>query len=220
MALYIPRSIFHLVRLLYVRPWRFGPTLIFETCKIDHINYVWKKIQPGIETQFLGHPAHIIVTILTELSWLTHDNVVAVMMDSLTDVDKVLFHLEAKEFTVEPSTLQSLQQLIQWVADLALNLLARLPEQRQPGKSSGVRHTFSLIDWLKSLTWCKACLQLCGVDLSDCIWTVLQLLLGVCSSTVALGTALQARRSRVQFQMISFKFFIDIILWPWGQLSL
>lgn len=73
---------------------------------------------------------------------LTCDVVVAVMMDSLTDVDKVLFHLEAKEFTVEPSTLQSLQQLIQWVADLALNLLARLPEQRQPGKSSGVRHAF------------------------------------------------------------------------------
>ncbi|XP_021920411.1 mediator of RNA polymerase II transcription subunit 16 isoform X2 [Zootermopsis nevadensis] len=57
--------------------------------------------------------------------------------ESLANVDKVLFHLEAKEFTVEPSTLQSLQQLIQWVADLALNLLARLPEQRQPGKSSG-----------------------------------------------------------------------------------
>lgn len=48
-----------------------------------------------------------------------------------TDVDKVLLHLEAKEFTVEPSTLQSLHQLIQWVADLALNLLARLPEQRK-----------------------------------------------------------------------------------------
>ena len=62
----------------------------------------------------------------------------AVMMDPLTDVDKVLLRLEAKEFTVEPSTLQSLQQLIQWVADLALNLLARLPEQRQAGKSSGV----------------------------------------------------------------------------------
>ncbi|KDR19237.1 Mediator of RNA polymerase II transcription subunit 16 [Zootermopsis nevadensis] len=65
------------------------------------------------------------------------ESLATVMMDSLTDVDKVLFHLEAKEFTVEPSTLQSLQQLIQWVADLALNLLARLPEQRQPGKSSG-----------------------------------------------------------------------------------
>ncbi|XP_030766821.1 mediator of RNA polymerase II transcription subunit 16 [Sitophilus oryzae] len=46
------------------------------------------------------------------------------------DVDKVLMHLEAKEFTVEPSTLQSLQQLIQWVADLALNLLVKVPESR------------------------------------------------------------------------------------------
>lgn len=46
------------------------------------------------------------------------------------DVDKVLLNLEAKDFTVEPSTLQSLQQLIQWVADLALNILAKLPENR------------------------------------------------------------------------------------------
>lgn len=51
--------------------------------------------------------------------------------EGLTDIDQVLLHLEAKEFTVEPSTLQSLHQLIQWVADLALNLLARLPEQRK-----------------------------------------------------------------------------------------
>lgn len=51
--------------------------------------------------------------------------------EGLTDIDQVLLHLEAKEFTVEPSTLQSLNQLIQWVADLALNLLARLPEQRK-----------------------------------------------------------------------------------------
>lgn len=46
------------------------------------------------------------------------------------DVDKILMHLEGKEFTVEPSTLQSLQQLIQWVADLALNLLVKLPDSR------------------------------------------------------------------------------------------
>lgn len=51
---------------------------------------------------------------------------------------QVLLHLDPKEFTVEPSTLQSLQQLIQWVADLALNLLARLPEQRLQMKSGGV----------------------------------------------------------------------------------
>jgi len=49
-----------------------------------------------------------------------------------------LLHLDPKEFTVEPSTLQSLQQLIQWVADLALNLLARLPEQRMQMKTGGV----------------------------------------------------------------------------------
>lgn len=46
------------------------------------------------------------------------------------DIDKVLLGLEAKEFTVESSTLQSLQQLIQWVADLALNILAKLPDNR------------------------------------------------------------------------------------------
>jgi hypothetical protein len=38
------------------------------------------------------------------------------------------------------------------------------------------------------------------------------------------GSALQARRSRVQFPMVSLDFFINIILpaapWPWGRLSL
>lgn len=48
----------------------------------------------------------------------------------LADIDKVLLGLEPKDFTVEPSTLQSLQQLIQWVADLALNILAKLPDNR------------------------------------------------------------------------------------------
>ncbi|XP_025162588.1 mediator of RNA polymerase II transcription subunit 16 isoform X2 [Harpegnathos saltator] len=60
-----------------------------------------------------------------------------IITDVITDVDKVLLHLDPKEFTVEPSTLQSLQQLIQWVADLALNVLARLPEQRMQIKTGG-----------------------------------------------------------------------------------
>jgi len=41
---------------------------------------------------------------------------------------------------------------------------------------------------------------------------------------VGWGTALHAGRSRVQFQMVSLEFFIDIILpvalWPWGWISL
>ena len=41
---------------------------------------------------------------------------------------------------------------------------------------------------------------------------------------VGWGTALQVRRSRFRFPMVSLEFFIDIILlaalWPWGQLSL
>jgi len=62
------------------------------------------------------------------------------MCDSHTDVDKVLLNLEAKEFTMEKSTLQSLQQLIQWVADLALVLLSRLPHGTKP---SGVSSALS-----------------------------------------------------------------------------
>lgn len=56
--------------------------------------------------------------------------------NNITDIDKVLLHIEPKEFTVEPATVQSLQQLIQWIADLSLNLLVRVPEQRTQIKSS------------------------------------------------------------------------------------
>lgn len=55
------------------------------------------------------------------------------MSEGQMDVDKILMHLEAKEFTVEPSALQSLQQLIQWIADLALNLLVKVPDSRPSG---------------------------------------------------------------------------------------
>lgn len=71
-----------------------------------------------------------------------------VLSDSAPDVDKVLINLEAKDFTVEPSTLQSLQQLIQWVADLALNILARLPENRSVNghlKAHGVNFIYKTI---------------------------------------------------------------------------
>lgn len=55
------------------------------------------------------------------------------------DIDRLLMGLEVKEFSIEASTLQSLQQLIQWVADLALNILAKLPDNR--GMSGMSRNT-------------------------------------------------------------------------------
>ncbi|KAI5715821.1 hypothetical protein M8J77_023055 [Diaphorina citri] len=55
----------------------------------------------------------------------------AIADPTVSDVDKVLLNLGAKEFTVEPSTLQSLQQLIQWIANLALNIVGRYAEHKK-----------------------------------------------------------------------------------------
>jgi hypothetical protein len=58
MALYIPRSIFHLARLLYVRPETFGPTLVpyvfrnFRFFQLTRIVLpVWQQllITPGVQ---------------------------------------------------------------------------------------------------------------------------------------------------------------------------
>lgn len=56
------------------------------------------------------------------------------------NVDKILMNLESKQFWVESTIVQSCQHLHQWVADLALYLLASLPQQchnhyRFPGVS-------------------------------------------------------------------------------------
>jgi hypothetical protein len=52
MALYIPRSIFHLAGLLYVRPETFGPTLLFVTEKI-----FWTTVLPeSIDCSLLSDP--------------------------------------------------------------------------------------------------------------------------------------------------------------------
>lgn len=59
-----------------------------------------------------------------------HLDFVLLVALSESDIDRLLLNLEVKEFSVEASTLQSLQQLIQWVADLALNILAKLPDNR------------------------------------------------------------------------------------------
>lgn len=80
------------------------------------------------------------------------DSLAGVMNEAPNDVDKVLIHLDAKEFTVEPSTLQSLQQLIQWVADLALNLLAKLPDNRpSTGKSYELLRDVKALNTLREL---------------------------------------------------------------------
>jgi len=62
------------------------------------------------------------------------DGVLAILNTKIievgTDVDKVLFHLEAKEFTVDPSTLITVQHLIQWTVTFILKLLSNLSEWR------------------------------------------------------------------------------------------
>lgn len=70
------------------------------------------------------------------------------------DVDKVLLNLEPKDFTVEPMILQSLQPLIQFVADLALNILVKLPEGRtflNTNKNTGDLSDFTALNTIREL---------------------------------------------------------------------
>jgi mediator of RNA polymerase II transcription subunit 16 len=72
----------------------------------------------------------------------------------IADVDKVLLNLEPKDFTVEPLILQSLQQLIQFVADLALNILVKLPEGRtflNTNKTTGDLSDFTALNTIREL---------------------------------------------------------------------
>ncbi|XP_046633144.1 mediator of RNA polymerase II transcription subunit 16-like [Daphnia pulicaria] len=54
-----------------------------------------------------------------------------------TEVDKVLLHLEVKEFTVEASTLITVQHLIQWTVTFILRLLNNLPDWRTATTTRG-----------------------------------------------------------------------------------
>uniref|UniRef100_A0A8C8WV01 Mediator of RNA polymerase II transcription subunit 16 n=1 Tax=Panthera leo TaxID=9689 RepID=A0A8C8WV01_PANLE len=49
-----------------------------------------------------------------------------------TDIDKVMINLKTEEFVLDMNTLQALQQLLQWVGDFVLYLLASLPNQGSP----------------------------------------------------------------------------------------
>lgn len=72
------------------------------------------------------------------------DNLAMKLAESVPDVDTVMVNLDPKDFTVEPMMLQSLQQLIQWVTDLALNMLNRLPEEMIKNKLSGKRPSYDI----------------------------------------------------------------------------
>ncbi|XP_030379692.1 mediator of RNA polymerase II transcription subunit 16 [Scaptodrosophila lebanonensis] len=72
------------------------------------------------------------------------DNLAMKLAESIPDVDTVMLNLDAKDFTVEPMMLQSLQQLIQWVTDLALNMLNRLPEEVMKSKLTGKRPSYDI----------------------------------------------------------------------------
>uniref|UniRef100_A0A6M2DDA2 Mediator of RNA polymerase II transcription subunit 16 n=1 Tax=Xenopsylla cheopis TaxID=163159 RepID=A0A6M2DDA2_XENCH len=89
-----------------------------------------------------------------------------------TDVDKVLIHLDPKMFTVEPSTLQSLQSIIQWVADLSLHILARLPESRGHNnlRSTGYDITKD-VKALNMLQELLVIIRIWGVLISSCLPT-------------------------------------------------
>lgn len=58
------------------------------------------------------------------------ESLLNVLKEPIIDIDKILTSLDGKDFTVEPSILQSLHQLIQWIAQLALNVVSRIPEPR------------------------------------------------------------------------------------------
>lgn len=51
------------------------------------------------------------------------------------DIDKVMINLKTEEFVLDGPPLQSLQQLIQWVGDFVLYLLANLPNQVRTRRS-------------------------------------------------------------------------------------
>lgn len=60
------------------------------------------------------------------------ENLTALMSSKNVDkINDVMIHLENREFIVESVILQSMQQLIQWVADFSLYILASLPQQHQ-----------------------------------------------------------------------------------------
>lgn len=61
-----------------------------------------------------------------------------------TEIDNVLLHLEVKEFTVEASTLITVQHLIQWTVTFILRLLTNLPEWKNAPRGTIVCNRYKL----------------------------------------------------------------------------
>lgn len=51
-----------------------------------------------------------------------------------------MINLKTEEFVLDGPPLQSLQQLIQWVGDFVLYLLANLPNQARPSHDQNLNH--------------------------------------------------------------------------------
>jgi len=79
----------------------------------------------------------MMVRCLIKISYFSTIDLLSSKGEALSDVDKVLLNMEAKEYAVEPTLLQSLQQFLQWCADLSLKLLAILPDLRH-SRAAGV----------------------------------------------------------------------------------
>lgn len=64
------------------------------------------------------------------------ENLMSYLVESPTvsDMSQLLPNIDCKEFFIDPGVLPSFQQLIQWVAHLALNILGRIPDHH---KTSG-----------------------------------------------------------------------------------
>ncbi|SPP72761.1 mediator of RNA polymerase II transcription subunit 16 [Drosophila guanche] len=100
------------------------------------------------------------------------DNLTTKLNESIPDVDTVMLNLDAKDFTVEPVMLQSLQPLIQWVTDLAVNMLNRLPEEVMKCKLSGKRPSYDIsrdINAISSLRELLVMIRIWGLLNTQCL---------------------------------------------------
>lgn len=72
-------------------------------------------------------------------AWPVFGSTSQCMVACSSDIDKVMINLKTEEFVLDGPPLQSLQQLIQWVGDFVLYLLANLPNQVRQSHVPGVQ---------------------------------------------------------------------------------